>query len=278
MNSVQSNRFVNMDFDHTVIVPSLSMMLRSEDTEVFLEGEISIGRSPECDLQIPDKRISRCHAIVKQIGGDFYVEDQQSKNGTFVNNTRISSATPIQPGDEIRFHESVFHVEVDRPYDPDATMIGLSIPAEPPAQLKSQESAKVAAQASRELVVSESRSTVPNPPDRLTAIERQLKKKKNGPDLSKTMSNLEIGSWISISDDSGKDTICCVVSVGSETDEHWQLVTTSGKRVVMPSDTLSDEMQYGRAMILNRVSLRARLAMLLSSTLGKSKMFKEMSH
>jgi hypothetical protein len=60
-----------------------------------------IGRSPACDIFLDDVTVSREHAVLVEENGKFYVEDQSSLNGTFVNRHRIDRA-PLEEGDELQ--------------------------------------------------------------------------------------------------------------------------------------------------------------------------------
>ena len=60
-----------------------------------------IGRSPDCDIFLDDVTVSRNHAVLVEESGRFFVEDQHSLNGTFVNRKRIDNA-PITEGDELQ--------------------------------------------------------------------------------------------------------------------------------------------------------------------------------
>jgi pSer/pThr/pTyr-binding forkhead associated (FHA) protein len=51
----------------------------------------TIGRSSECSLPIVDENASRKHAEVRYSQGNFYVWDLDSKNGTFVNGSKVKS-------------------------------------------------------------------------------------------------------------------------------------------------------------------------------------------
>lgn len=62
---------------------------------------LSIGRSAENDLRIPDGTISRQHARIERRGDTFVVVDLNSANGTFVNGQRVQQHL-LQDGDEIR--------------------------------------------------------------------------------------------------------------------------------------------------------------------------------
>jgi hypothetical protein len=60
-----------------------------------------IGRSPDCDIFLDDVTVSRKHAVLEQRNGEFYIEDQGSLNGTFVNKKRIDSGQ-LDDGDELQ--------------------------------------------------------------------------------------------------------------------------------------------------------------------------------
>jgi len=61
-----------------------------------------IGRHPECDVVVDVGAVSRHHAQVVEIGGSFYVEDLNSRNGTFVNGDPINGRHRLQFGDRIQ--------------------------------------------------------------------------------------------------------------------------------------------------------------------------------
>jgi hypothetical protein len=62
----------------------------------------TIGRSPDCDIFLDDVTVSRRHAVLVVREGEFYVEDQGSLNGTFLNRQRIDSSRRIEDGDELQ--------------------------------------------------------------------------------------------------------------------------------------------------------------------------------
>src|SRR5882757_2202047 len=70
--------------------------------EFKIEGSATIGRSPEATVMVDDPGVSRLHARIRRNeSGGFEVEDLGSKNGTFVNGTRIEHAL-AKLGDKIR--------------------------------------------------------------------------------------------------------------------------------------------------------------------------------
>ena len=62
------------------------------------------GRDPKCDLVIEASAVmvSRRHAKIRRSGSAWLLDDNQSFNGTLVNDQRISSPTPLYNGDQIR--------------------------------------------------------------------------------------------------------------------------------------------------------------------------------
>lgn len=67
-----------------------------------------IGRSAECDFPLDVPAISRRHAVILQDGGRFFVEDLESRNGTFVNEQRIANRAPLTDGDQLLICDQTF--------------------------------------------------------------------------------------------------------------------------------------------------------------------------
>ena len=62
-----------------------------------------IGRRPNCDVHLSDKRVSRVHAVLMLFEGSWYIEDLHSTNGTYVNGTGIRQRVPVRRGDTVGF-------------------------------------------------------------------------------------------------------------------------------------------------------------------------------
>jgi pSer/pThr/pTyr-binding forkhead associated (FHA) protein len=72
---------------------------------VLLEGATaSIGRSVGNDVIIPQKHVSRQHAVITFRDGIFMISDLGSANGTFVNDRRLTDPFPLAHGDVIRLY------------------------------------------------------------------------------------------------------------------------------------------------------------------------------
>jgi serine phosphatase RsbU (regulator of sigma subunit)/pSer/pThr/pTyr-binding forkhead associated (FHA) protein len=80
--------------------------------QVFpLRGEsVILGRHPNCHIILESVAVSRQHARIAQMGGSYYIEDLDSRNGTCVNGQRIPARQPrpLAENDEVRICEVVF--------------------------------------------------------------------------------------------------------------------------------------------------------------------------
>lgn len=77
----------------------------SSDVEIGGDRFV-IGRAPECDAVIPDRLVSRTHAVIERQGDSWLVIDQQSGNGTLLNGEKVEQAV-LQDGDVIGIGDAV---------------------------------------------------------------------------------------------------------------------------------------------------------------------------
>ncbi len=59
----------------------------------------TIGRSPENTVVLGDSFVSSNHAIIAFRDGGWWLSDLDARNGTWVNEERVSGETRIRPGD-----------------------------------------------------------------------------------------------------------------------------------------------------------------------------------
>ena len=59
-----------------------------------------IGRSPDADISLCDRWVSRRHCLVEEQNGRLVVRDLGSKHGTFVNDSLVSESA-LLPGDRL---------------------------------------------------------------------------------------------------------------------------------------------------------------------------------
>ena len=85
------------------VFPSLIFVHGSEQRTLYLDHTpFSIGRKMEKDLAIADPRVSRDHALLLSENGKFFVQDQGSKHGTFVNGERVERRQ-LERNDRLEF-------------------------------------------------------------------------------------------------------------------------------------------------------------------------------
>lgn len=68
----------------------------------FKQSVIVIGRDPACDFFVANDTVSAQHARLRYHHHQWWVEDQRSTNGTFLNNEQLMTPTVIVSGDELR--------------------------------------------------------------------------------------------------------------------------------------------------------------------------------
>jgi pSer/pThr/pTyr-binding forkhead associated (FHA) protein len=67
----------------------------------FTGSEVTLGRSSDNNVVLNDFSVSRRHAVLVERDGRWFIEDQGSLNGTFVNRRRVESAE-LSDGDELQ--------------------------------------------------------------------------------------------------------------------------------------------------------------------------------
>lgn len=67
----------------------------------------SIGRGPDCDVVLDDKHVSTRHARIVQRGDGFVIEDLQSRNGTWVEDRKLTGPVLLRDGDTIQLCDNV---------------------------------------------------------------------------------------------------------------------------------------------------------------------------
>ncbi|MEZ0446431.1 FHA domain-containing protein FhaB/FipA [Cellulomonas sp. ICMP 17802] len=72
---------------------------------------VLIGRAPGCTLVLDDDYSSSRHARIFPQGGQWFVEDLGSTNGTFVADQRVEAPTPVPTGTPVRVGQSVLELQ-----------------------------------------------------------------------------------------------------------------------------------------------------------------------
>ncbi|NLG22492.1 MAG: FHA domain-containing protein [Actinomycetales bacterium] len=76
------------------------------------EGGLLIGRNPECSLVLTDDYASGRHLRL-YLGPDnqWYADDLESTNGTFINNQRIGTGHRLEVGTQIRIGQTILELQ-----------------------------------------------------------------------------------------------------------------------------------------------------------------------
>jgi serine phosphatase RsbU (regulator of sigma subunit) len=69
---------------------------------------VILGRHPSCDIVLEIGAVSRQHARIVRTGSGFFLEDLNSRNGTYLNGQRVHGRQPLKDGDQIRICDLVF--------------------------------------------------------------------------------------------------------------------------------------------------------------------------
>ncbi|MFH2104396.1 MAG: FHA domain-containing protein [Chloroflexota bacterium] len=72
------------------------------ETHYFNQTQVTFGRDPTCEFPINDDAISAIHARLSYHHNQWWLEDLNSKNGTYLNNEYVVTPTVITTGDTIR--------------------------------------------------------------------------------------------------------------------------------------------------------------------------------
>lgn len=81
---------------------------------------VSVGRTDNCDISLPDDTVSKLHALLREKGRGWVLQDADSANGTFrgefpVPGRSAGEPVTIAPGDALRFGSIKLHyVDVPR--------------------------------------------------------------------------------------------------------------------------------------------------------------------
>ena len=95
-------------------MPRITVLNTPGATYDFDEGSITIGRAPECELQIMQNGVSRKHARLTHTDEGWLLKDLDSHNGLFLHNTRIKSAL-LKHSTNFRVGDVYLHIEL--PWD-----------------------------------------------------------------------------------------------------------------------------------------------------------------
>jgi len=98
-------------------VPSIGLHIQigeTSRTQRFTGPEIAIGRDPVCECSLNSETVSAHHAHLSFHNTQWWVEDMNSTNGTFLNSEPVSAPTVISQNDKLRCGDVLLTVLVDQ--------------------------------------------------------------------------------------------------------------------------------------------------------------------
>jgi len=66
-----------------------------------------IGRDSQAEIRVPSAHVSRHHLQIRREGDDIVCADLESRNGAWLNNTRVHEAS-LRDGDTLQIGDAVF--------------------------------------------------------------------------------------------------------------------------------------------------------------------------
>jgi hypothetical protein len=102
----ETGELVLVDVEEVVAHEGAALVIRAVGGRVgesfaLDHDRMTIGRRPDSDVFLDDVTVSRDHALLVKRGGDYYLDDLGSLNGTYVNRHRIESHR-LEDGDELQ--------------------------------------------------------------------------------------------------------------------------------------------------------------------------------
>jgi pSer/pThr/pTyr-binding forkhead associated (FHA) protein len=94
--------------------------------DIDVRDNMQVGREVADDqIKLLDEGASRHHASLSIVNGTVYLQDEKSRNGTFVNDQRLAAPVALNSGDQLRFYNERFEFRAERsdatvPGEPDA--------------------------------------------------------------------------------------------------------------------------------------------------------------
>ena len=95
------------------IILSVKMAQDKESVRQFSQSQIMIGRDTKCDLSIMDEALSAHHARLTHHHGQWWLEDLNSTNGTYLNHELLTTPAVVITGDHFKCGNTVFGIQVE---------------------------------------------------------------------------------------------------------------------------------------------------------------------
>lgn len=98
-------------------IPEILLSIKTdqgnETVRRFSQTELLIGRDPNCDVAMMDEALSAHHARLAYHHGQWWLEDLNSTNGTYLNREKLTTAAVVITGDKFKCGNTVFDIDVE---------------------------------------------------------------------------------------------------------------------------------------------------------------------
>lgn len=180
----------------------------------LLKDRVTVGRRPYNDVVIDNLAVSGEHAVLHSVGGDVFIEDLNSTNGTYINGKAVKKQL-LAHNDLIEIGKYRIRYMAESP-DYERTMIlrpsGAHSAAPPPPAPQLPASLKVlnGAAAGREVVLNKAVTTVGKPGTQVASIAKRptgyvlahvegpVRPRVNGQDVADGVTPLKNGDLIEL--------------------------------------------------------------------------------
>ena len=97
--------------------PAITLIIKLEQgpetKRQLTQPQIMIGRDPKSDIALMDEALSAHHARLTHHHGQWWLEDLNSTNGTFLNREKLSTPAVVITGDTFKCGNTVFDIQVE---------------------------------------------------------------------------------------------------------------------------------------------------------------------
>jgi pSer/pThr/pTyr-binding forkhead associated (FHA) protein len=100
-----------------VIVPEIILSSTFDQEPIrkeFAKHEIILGRDPDCEFSIPDETISLRHCKLSYHQKQWWANDLNSTNGTFLNQNLIEAAIILTDGDVLQLGNVSIVIQINQ--------------------------------------------------------------------------------------------------------------------------------------------------------------------
>jgi pSer/pThr/pTyr-binding forkhead associated (FHA) protein len=95
------------------ITLTIKMDQGPESKRQFTQPQVLIGRDTKCDVSILDESLSAHHARLTHHHGQWWLEDLNSTNGTFLNREKLTTPAVVITGDHFKCGKTQFNLQVE---------------------------------------------------------------------------------------------------------------------------------------------------------------------